>query len=249
MLQKGVNNKRRLDLTNQDSVFNQISTFVDNARKEASPRPRSSGQQHQEDAQEAIGRTPQARQMILDAEQFRASVAAPQGKHNIDDLFELIQSLKTPSSEDNDDDFFHITCHIDPSMKNKIMKGEFVDLEKLLPKVKHNRLHADKKIELLHELIYSHDNDSTYISTGERSPISNVRKWEQAFRVYAAVYSEVNPSRAADIWQYVYVINTAAASYQWDNISEYDFTFRHLMASKPNRSRAKTYAQAWNLCM
>ena len=34
----------------------------------------------------------------------------------------------------SDDDFFHLTCHIEPSLIHKIEKGEFVELEKLLPK-------------------------------------------------------------------------------------------------------------------
>ena len=36
----------------------------------------------------------------------------------------------------SDDDFFHLTCHIDPSLFHKIEKGEYVELEKLLPKDK-----------------------------------------------------------------------------------------------------------------
>ena len=31
-----------------------------------------------------------------------------------------------------DDDFFHLICHIDPQLKAKIEKGDYVDLDKLL---------------------------------------------------------------------------------------------------------------------
>ena len=37
---------------------------------------------------------------------------------------------------DNDDDFFHVACHVDPQLKAKIKKGEYVELDKLLPKGK-----------------------------------------------------------------------------------------------------------------
>ena len=47
----------------------------------------------------------------------------------------------------------------------------------------------------------------------------------------------------------MHVINVAASSYHWDNVSNYDVTFRQLMAFKPNRSWAKTYHQGWNLAM
>ena len=39
----------------------------------------------------------------------------------------------------SDDDFFHLTCHIEPSLIHKIEKGEFIKLEKLLPKEKYNK--------------------------------------------------------------------------------------------------------------
>ena len=45
------------------------------------------------------------------------------------------------------------------------------------------------------------------------------------------------------------MINTAASSYLWDNVYNYDKTFRHLMAFNPNRSWAVTYNQMWNLSM
>ena len=81
-------------------------------------------------------------------------------------------------------------------------------------------------------------NGVTYFApASERdNKISNVRKWEQAFRVYAVIYSKANPHRSSEIWQYMYVINTAASTYHWSNISEYDYTFRHLMAMYPQRS-------------
>ena len=74
-----------------------------------------------------------------------------------------------------------------------------------------------------------------------------MRKWEQAFRVYAAIYTKANPHRASEIWQYVYCINTAAQSFHWDNVTFYDMTFRQLMAFKPWRTWAKTYLQGLNL--
>ena len=35
-----------------------------------------------------------------------------------------------------DDDFFHLMCHVDSALISKIEKGEFVDLDKLIPKEK-----------------------------------------------------------------------------------------------------------------
>ena len=77
--------------------------------------------------------------------------------------------------------------------------------------------------------------------------IGSVRQWEQCFRVYASLYSDANPTRAAEIWQYVEIINQATASFVWENVAMYDFHFRKHMAAYPSRSWAKIHNQMWNL--
>ena len=72
---------------------------------------------------------------------------------------------------------------------------------------------------------------------------------KQAFRVYAAIYCAANPTRSGEIWQYIYTINTAASTYQWDNVQYYDTVFRQMMSEKPGRSWAKTYVQLWQLAL
>ena len=67
--------------------------------------------------------------------------------------------------------------------------------------------------------------------------------------MYAAVYCQANPGRSSEIWQYVHIINSAAAFYVWENVAEYDFVFRHLMAQNAERSWAKTYAQMWSIAL
>ena len=79
--------------------------------------------------------------------------------------------------------------------------------------------------------------------------INGFRKWQQAFRAYATIYCGAQPHRSKEIWQYISVINTAASSYLWDNVYNYEITFRHLMAFNPQRSWAITYNQMWNLSM
>ena len=67
--------------------------------------------------------------------------------------------------------------------------------------------------------------------------------------MYAAIYTEANPERSGEVWQYMHVINVAASSYHWDNVASYDLTFHQLMAFKPHHSWAKLYNQGWNLAM
>ena len=126
-------------------------------------------------------------------------------------------------------------------------------MERLLPKnTPHDQQTVvdEDKMELISKVV-GRNGGTFYLPSGNTgsNKITNVRKWEQAFRVYAVIYSKANPQRSAEIWQYVYVINTAANSFLWDNVASYDYTFRQLMSAYPNRSWAKTYTQMWNLCM
>ena len=98
------------------------------------------------------------------------------------------------------------------------------------------------------DLIYR-DGRSYFIPAQTDNRINGLKQWEQAFRIYAAIYSAANPTRSAEIWQYVFVINTAPSTYVWDNVANYDYTFRHLMPQNPNRSWSRIYNQMWNLAM
>ena len=120
-----------------------------------------------------------------------------------------------------------------------------MDLEKLLPREKlPHRLGDDNRMEMVNR-----DGATFFIPADRDAKINNLHKWDQAFRVYAAIYCKSNPSKSAEIWEYVYIIHTAAATFQWDNVAWYDYTFRQLMAAKPHRSWSKIYTQFWNLAM
>ena len=106
--------------------------------------------------------------------------------------------------------FFHVTCHLDEELKSKIEKGEFVDLERLLPKFRGSKSAAMNENKM--DLVY-HDGHSYFVPAVADNRITGIRRWEQAFRIYSTVYSQANPLRAAEIWQYVHTINTAASSY------------------------------------
>ena len=252
------------------SAVDQISNLLDRIRVQQSEHRRdqdSRGRSATPAQNQTSSRTqPQVRpevqegqeladQMVRDAERFKASVLPPKGNssNNLNAIMGKLKDGNFPSLEsflkclaaNDDDDFFHLTCHVDAALKEKIEKGDFVDLDRLLPKTRTQTMHDD---QLLQQFVSK--NGSTYWGPPEReSRISNVRRWEQAFRVYAAIYCNANPDRSAEIWQYVYVINTATVSCVWENVYFYDFTFRQLMAEKPNRSWAKTYTQLWNLAM
>ena len=204
-----------------------------------------------------------ADQLLIQAERFKARVEAPKGNHlslimpydyeQLKSKFITSEGLGPIDSEimflrnfDQDDEFFHITSQIEPNSKAKIEKGEFVDLERLLPREWVGNRGDDLNRQLF-QLIAQGTNSYLDPPMPKAGKINSVRKWDQAFRVYAAIYTHANPSRSSEIWQYVYVIHTAAAANPWDNVYYYDINFRKLMASKPWRSWGKTYTQGWNM--
>ena len=83
----------------------------------------------------------------MEAEKFRVSIVDPDpGMLQINNQTENLGAVRDVMISSNqipnigagvsDDDFFHLTCHIEPNLFHRIEKGEFVELEKLLPKDK-----------------------------------------------------------------------------------------------------------------
>ena len=230
-------------------------------------------QQHNPDDTDRV-----TEQLLVQAERFKARVEAPKGNSGNSEFVhrsgfnELLMpydydrlrskfirpegSLGPIDNEilflrnfDQDDEFFHITSQIDSALRVKIERGEFIDLERLLPKDKaFGGSGGDELNKQLFQLITQGTN--SYLEPPVQHPngkINSLRKWDQAFRVYAAIYTHANLGRSSKIWQYVYVIHTAATSNPWENVYYYDINFRELMATKPWRSWGKTYTQGWNM--
>ena len=64
--------------------------------------------------------------------------------------------------------------------------------------------------------------------------ISNIAKWEEAFRIYSRIYTEGNPSRAIELIQYNHIINEVALEFPWESVYAYDREFRVHMSMYPS---------------
>ena len=227
-------------------VEQQVSNFVEGAREQVRQKERESHQdtpvagtsRDMEDSNVELAKR-KASKIILDAERFKASVNEPPGTYSQEQSHSNVELV-------NDDNFLHVTCHIEPNLRDKIARGEFIELERLLPKQRgsYGQMNDDNRMNIVQR-----DGQTFFVPAQNPQRISSIRKWEMAFRVYATIYSEANPSRAAEIRQYVHIINIAASAYVWDNVSYYDTTFRQLMASNPMRPWSKIYNQMWNIAM
>ena len=180
--------------------------------------------------------------MPYDYEKLRSRFVRPEGLAPIDSEILFLRNF------DQDDEFFHVTSQIEPNLRTKIEKGEFIELERLLPKDRSaGPRGSDDLNRQLYQLITQETNNYLEPPVPKTGKINSIKKWDQAFQVFAAIYTQANPERASEIWQYIYVIHTAAAANPWDNVYFYDINFRELMATKPWRSWGKTYTQGWNM--
>ena len=88
-----------------------------------------------------------AKDIIIEAEQFKTGLQKPKGTGEFNEIV-----LNPNICDQIDDQFFHITCHIDQTLRTKIEKGEFVDLERLLPSDKiSGKLAEEGKLEIVNK--------------------------------------------------------------------------------------------------
>ena len=147
-----------------DNMIDKISNFVETVRLEMTQGDGSPMVQPGTSCDDGL--SPQAREaldtsnkLILDSERLKMTVNPPRGKDYVNTnyeqdytsqlcitsqgegqgdgtmVFPTTQCLPTVD-KGNDDNFFYLTCHIEPNLRSKIEKGEFVNLDKLLPKNK-----------------------------------------------------------------------------------------------------------------
>ena len=180
-----------------DQVIDKISNFVEEIRFEASTgqTPPRVQQNQLPPVKTAPVNQPmepenplQAERLIIEAEQYPTHSEPPPAGNIVRNLID-----RGPSgSQGDDDDFFHLVCNVDSALKERIQRGEYIELERLLPK---RRAFEDNRLEWV-----THDGMAFLAPTQDReSRITNIWKWEQAFRVYAALYCEANPGRAGEI--------------------------------------------------
>ena len=107
-----------------------------------------------------------------------------------------------------DDEFFHSTSHVDKALREKIEKGLYVDLAKLLPKEK--IIHDDGQLNMIQKDGFSY---LQLVTHKEALGITNIKCWEQAFEIYASIYMEKNSHHAGEIFRYIFNIKAAASTY------------------------------------
>ena len=144
-----------------------------------------------------------------------------------------------------DEDFMILGAHIDEQMAAKIGSGEYVNFAKLIPKEK--MCHEDdNRLEMINK------GGLTYwvpVSDREVTVIDSVERWDQAYRVYAKLYSKMNPNRSQELVEYSFIIHSAAKVYSWRNVYTYDKLFCTHMGKHHERNWGIILQQVWSFCL
>ena len=138
-----------------------------------------------------------------------------------------------------DEDYLLVALHVDSITFGKIVRGEYVDFAKLLPKDKVLQ-EEENKLEVV-----MRGGKTFWVLVNETANITNFSKWEQVFRVFSDIYNRHHPERSTELIQYNHIIHTAALTYTWDNVYSYDKDFRLHMSCHPERSWGIILQQAW----
>ena len=113
---------------------------------------------------------------IIQAEKFKAKIANPTGQSQ---FLNVVDNIGTGVKDD--DEFVHIHSHVDLALKDKIRRGEYVDLEKLLKKNRTTGLDREPK-DMSLDIITKDGHTFLTPKTDKSNSITGIRKWEQAFR-------------------------------------------------------------------
>ena len=173
--------------------------------------------------------------IVRDTELAKARIFDILGKHS-DIPQEFIHSMLV------DESYCSVAAHIDSAICSKIIQGHYVDFAKLVPcdrvlTKEDNRVHLVMK-----------GGGTFFVPVNDCSTnITNVHKWDQAFRVFSDIYCQAHPARSTELIQYSYVIHTAVSGYTWDNVYSYDKDFRIHIVQNPRRSWAIILQQAWSM--
>ena len=145
-----------------------------------------------------------------------------------------------------DECYVTIGSHVDPSLTEKIKRGQYVDFAKLLPRDKMFGVIQDDKLELVYR-----NGQTFFVPARDKDAmgITSFHRWEQAFRIFSNIYLKERPHRAAEVIQYNHIICTTSNTFTWENVYHYDREFRSHLGLFPESSWAIILKQAWSMCL
>lgn len=186
-------------------------------------------------------------QLVVEAERQKANLERPLTGNATLQQKDLDESshLNTPGTTDLECDkkLYALSVHLDKSLVSRIIRGEFIDLSKLLPR---DKVVPEDDIDKVQ--IVSKDGKPAFEPFFDKDStiITNYRRWELAFDIYAGVYTRAHPLRAPELYEYKHTIRRASDTFIWSNVYDYDKVFRTHMQFNPRRTWALKHQDAWS---
>ena len=185
-----------------------------------------------------------AEKAIRQVEIAKGRIFANSGKrYDGDSLFQIDVAREMIHSVLVDEEYSVVGNHLDESTISEIKRGDYVDFGKLLPR-DCIAIEEDHRLQPIYK-----DGQVYWQPPMETGNISSYTKWEQAFKVYAKIYTKYHPQRALELIQYSHDIHSAFLTFIWENVYLYDKEFRLHLAKHPMRRWGVILQHAWNLKM
>lgn len=178
--------------------------------------------------------------VVKEAENAKTTLLKPPGEPHLDSINET----NTAAMDDDkisrafkiDQKHDRITARVNRELIARIGLGQYINLQRLLPKNRVDPNDDHDKFRMVTKDSYSYFVDDKEMSNKEDGlPVNSIARWDQAFRVYSAIYLKANPSKVAELADYTQSIHKYAATYPWQRVYNYDILFRQLVEKDPSR--------------
>lgn len=131
-------------------------------------------------------------------------------------------------------------ANVSESVKQKIVKGDFIDLGQLLS----NPIPMDGKQTL------TISNGQVVIEPKRASvKITNVQQWTDAFLIFSSIYAVVHPEKICGLLKYIHTIRLGATRCAGIGWKFYDEQFRMRIAKNPSASWGVVDQELWLMYM
>ena len=143
----------------------------------------------------------------------------------------------------------HSLPPVPPRIKERIIKGEYIDFSTLLPKAMFSSSPEPDQPSLFTVQLPSSSGDISVRPAIKSRKITSFSSWMEAWNVYLAVTIDHMPSRAPSLIAYQRIITSASVQYPLESWLTYDIQFRTLAASNPSLRWDVRHADLWLQCI
>lgn len=127
---------------------------------------------------------------------------------------------------------------VNSHIKEKIWKGEFIDLSSLIPEITRTPTTG------LGTLSIAPSGIITCIQQ-KSAQITSIEKWTDAFIIFISIFSAKHPDKVPELLKYMSIIRDTALKFPGGGWIEYDLQFRRRQACMPHRSWALIDGELW----